>query len=440
MQSNTRRVAAPRYTHEGAQAAQITPLQQLRRTVLACLLWEDGFYESGQTVVDRIRELVPLLRSAGKAPSVWSLVDEARRVHNLRHAPLLLCRELARIGCLPAHVLHNAIQRADEITEFMAMYWADGRTPIAKQVKLGLEQAFRKFDAYQLAKYDRDRAVKLADVMRMVRPKPVDEAQRQLWGQLLAGTLPAPDTWEVALSGGADKRATFERLLIEGKLGYLALLRNLRNMADSGVDPELVKRAILERRGADRVLPFRFVAAARACPRFEMQLDAALQHNIVAMPRLPGRTVVLVDVSGSMFQPLSAKSDLQRVDAAAALASVIHAEDLRVFTFSDSLIEVPPRRGMAGVDAVLRSQRRGGTDLGGSVWYINAQVPHDRLIVITDEQSHTRVSASVAKHAYMINVATDKNGVGYGNGWTHVDGFSEGVLRWIHAFEQEVRG
>ncbi len=51
-------LARPR-THEGAPAVAITPEQALRRSVLACMLWENEFYESGVAIAGRIRELVP---------------------------------------------------------------------------------------------------------------------------------------------------------------------------------------------------------------------------------------------------------------------------------------------------------------------------------------------------------------------------------------------
>jgi hypothetical protein len=93
---------------------------------------------------------------------------------------------------------------------------------------------------------------------------------------------------------------------------------------------------------------------------------------------------------------------------------------------------------MAGVDAVTGSQPHGGTRLGAAVAYAN-RLPHDRLIVITDEQSHDPVGAPAAGHAYMINVASAQNGVGYGE-WTRINGFSENVLAFIHAHEADVRG
>jgi len=97
------------------------------------------------------------------------------------------------------------------------------------------------------------------------------------------------------------------------------------------------------------------------------------------------------------------------------------------------VVEVPPRRGMAGVDAILRSQPSNGTLLGKAMRKINT-IAHDRLIVITDEQSQDPVPDPVSGKAYMINVASAKNGVGYGP-WTHIDGFSENVLNYIREHE-----
>ena len=427
-------------THEGAPAARMTAEQALRRSVLSCLLWEREFYEEGEEIAGRIRKLA----SEVKPETLAALAGEARTRFKLRHVPLLLL--VALIGRrepearkLVADAIAGTVRRADEPGELIALYRKlNGRADrapakLTKQMKAGLAAALPSFDAYQLAKYDRDGAVKLRDVFRLVHPKPANAEQADLWRRLVKGELEAPDTWEVALSGGADKRETFERLLRDGKLGYLALLRNLRNMTAANVDTGLIRDAILARKGARDVLPFRFVAAARACPQMEPALDTALLASLGDMPKLPGRTVVLVDVSGSMSKNLSSRSDLTRMDAAATLASLIPSDDLRVFSFSDGLVEVPPRKGMAGVAAIIGSQPHSGTRLGEAVAAVN-RWPHDRLIVVTDEQSHSRVPDPAAGKAYMLNVASARNGVGYGK-WTHIDGFSEAVLTFIREHE-----
>src|SRR5262249_39813724 len=160
----------------------------------------------------------------------------------------------------------------------------------------------------QLAKYDRDGPVRIRDVLFLVHAKPADEAQAAVWKQLVDGELPSPDTWEVALSSGQDKRETFERLIAEKKLGGLALLRNLRLMQAAEVPRQTIADAIGAMR-TDRILPYRFITAARYAPDFEPELEAAMLKSIQGYARLPGRTRLLIDVSGSMFYPLSAQSE-----------------------------------------------------------------------------------------------------------------------------------
>lgn len=437
MKTNVRpKTHPPIITHEGAPAARIGALARLRRSVLATLLWEDQFYEDGASIADRIRQNA----AACTREEVAKLAVEARRAHGLRHAPLLLLLDLIkRGGAQTANTIANTVMRVDEMAELVNLYWADpnNKRMLPRQMKRGLATALRRFDEYQLAKYDREGAVRLRDVLFLIHARPDDEEQAALFKRVAERSLAIPDTWEVALSTGGDKKETFTRLLTEGKLGYLALLRNLRNMVQAGVDERLIMDAILGG-NANNIFPFRFTAAARAVPQLEAALDKKLIASIVGSQSLPGRTIVLVDVSGSMEASLSGKSDLTRMDAAATLASVINAESLRVFSFSADVIEVPARRGMAGVDAVIRSQTHSVTYLDEAVRLVNA-LPHDRLIVITDEQAAGPVRTPLAKDAYMINVASYQNGIGYRGGWKHIDGFSEAVIRYIAAIESEAQ-
>jgi len=423
-------------THEGAPARSISLELQLRRSVLACLLWETQFYEDGVEIAGRIAELVPKVA----AEKVAALAIEAREKMKLRHTPLLLVREMARHAThrgLVAETLACVIQRADELAEFVAIYWKDGRVPLSAQVKKGLAAAFPRFDEYALAKYDRGGPIKLRDVLFLAHAKPRDEGQAVVWKRLIAGELTTPDTWEVALSCGADKREAWERLLREQKLGALALLRNLRNMRESGVDESVVLGALGEMNTA-RVLPFRFLAAARYAPQWEEALERAMLKGVAEAEKLRGKTIVLVDVSGSMTAPLSRRSEMQRTDAAYGLAVLLReiGEKVAVFSFSDTLVEVPARRGFALRDAIDASQRHNSTQLGHAVDELNAKHGYDRLIVITDEQAHDTVPAPRGK-GYVINVASYKNGVGYGK-WTHIDGWSDSVVEYIRELERAV--
>jgi hypothetical protein len=440
----------PLRTHEGAPAPVLSAEEMLRRSVLSCMLWEKEFYEDGAEIAARIRLLVPQVA----AEKVAALAVEARERAKLRHVPLLLVREMARYAShrgLVAETLQRVIQRADELAEFLAIYWAEGRQPLSGQVKKGLAAAFVRFDEYALAKYDRAGAVRLRDVLFLSHAKPADAAQAGLWKRLAQNELKTPDTWEVALSAagrgdGASKAEVWERLLAERRLGALALLRNLRNLHEAGVREDMVLGALAAMK-TERVLPFRFLAAARKAPQWEEALELAMFRALASRDtegrtsQLKGHTVLLVDVSGSMNYQLSQRSEMKRTDAAYGLAILLRelAEKVTIYTFSETPKRVPNRRGLALRDALDQSQPHGGTNLGVSLAQVESEVVrecrgYDRLVVITDEQSHDTVG-DPRGHGYMINVASNRNGVGYSR-WTHIDGFSEAVVDYITELER----
>jgi len=464
----------PIYTAEGARAVRITPTQQLRRSVLACMLWENNFYEDGQTIGERISALVPQV----PAETVAELAIEARTRGNLRHVPLLLACELAKhkthrhvVGALVPKI----VQRADELAEILAIYSRERSgtkklNRLSKQLQKGLAEAFRKFSAYNLAKYNRDNTIKLRDVLFLTHAKPKDEEQEKTWKLLVNGELPTPDTWEVAISaakGDVERtKATWERLLKDDRLGALALIRNLRNMTRAKVDRGLVREALLKA-DTSRVLPFRFVAAAVAAPEFESELDELLVKSARQASKLPGHTVLIVDVSGSMYGygNISARSDITRVQAAGALAAVARerCESVSIYatagndgSYRHATALVPSRHGMALVEKFSKNGFAGELGSGGIFlvqaldWVSERETSGaDRIIVFTDEQDCDRKStictrASKPSEAnafgrranYLINISSNKNGIGYKPNWTHLDGFSEAVLDYIGASEQ----
>lgn len=414
------------YTHEGAKARHITPLQELERSVMSCMLWEDGFYESGQTIAERIASLCVKL----SADDILNTAIKAKNEMRLRHVPLLLVREAfkhkhARKQC--GDVLESLISRPDDITEFVSLYWKDGKEPLAKQAKLALGRAFHKFDEYQLAKYNGgSKAVKLTDVLRMVHPEPSD-----LLGKLRRDELTTPQTWEVELSKGGDKKEAWTKLLLEKKVGGLAMLRNLRNMCDANVDSLLIKASI-QNINAGRLLPINFISAAIHNPSLEPQIEEKF-FECFKKEKAAGSTVVLVDVSGSMDWQLAGRSKMKCSDVAASLAMIAREtfNDVRIFSFSDEIKEIPARHGFAIKDS-LDKQSRGGTRLGAAIGTVLSVAKPERLIVITDEQSSDKVPDF---SGYLINVSSNRNGVGYGQ-CVHIDGWSDKVIDYILEYEK----
>ena len=466
--SNVATPAAPVYTHGGGKAvAGLTPIQKLRRSVMSCMLFEDEFYEDGQSIAARIHEYAAQV----KPEELAELAVEVRTDGNLRHVPLLLLTALIKTDSgrqdgLVAATINKVVQRPDELGELLAIYKKVNkgkRVPLAGQLKKGLAQAFTKFDEYALAKYNKNKGeveYTLKDVLFMSHAEPKDQAQKRLWKRLINDKLKTPDTWEVELSTGGDKKETFTRLIKEGKLGYFALVRNLRNMVESGVDNKLVREAILARQnGAHRLLPFRFVAAAKHAPIFEDVLDQAMVANLQDVPKLPGTTLVIIDVSGSMYGgTVSAKSDMDRARAACALGAiarevcdnpVIYATAGSDSRRTHKTALVPARRGMALVDAIYEMCHPlggGGIFLTQCLNYCRDQLKGqtiDRVIVITDEQDCSGALDAPSKAPilgtsgnYIINVASYDKGIGYRNGWTNISGFSEAVIKYIYAVEQ----
>lgn len=458
MRTNVKERKPKIFTHEGAKAARTTFEQQLRRSVMACMLWEDSFYESGEEIAKRISSLIQRV----PAETVAQIAVEARTKQKLRHVPLLIAREMARLDThkyIVGELLPEIIQRPDELTEFMSIYWKDGKCPVSAQVKKGLATAFHNFSEYQFAKYNGDGPVKLKDVLFLCHAKPSEIENRAnvytrkykndteknllrhegtLFGKIVAGNLTTPDTWEVALSSGADKGETWTRLLNEEKLGALAFIRNLRNMQQANVNHGLV-RSYAAHVQLDRVLPFRFIAAARAVPQWEDIIESMMLRCAELQEKLPGKTCVVIDNSGSMYNcKVSAKSDLDRSDAACALAILIReiCKEVLIISYSDTPAIVAPRRGFALAEAIKNGIRIGATDTAQAIRFA-AGYGYDRIIVITDEQSHTTISGPIrGSKSYFVNVSVCKNGIGYGV-WTHIDGWSEAILDYIRAYEED---
>lgn len=429
MKTNTKAVYSGATTGEGGIASKISDLEKLKRSVLSCFLWEDEFYEDGEKIGKRISDLAQKVNGADAV----ALMKQASREYKLRHAPLLLATSLLRSpDCTPDDI-DSVITRADSIPEILSIYWKDGKKPIPHKLRNALAKSFAKFDEYSLAKYDRDNAIKLKDVLRLVRPKPANEEQSALWKRVKERTLATPHTWENELSAGKDKKATWENFLLENTLGDLAFLRNLRNMEKEGVKRSLIEESLMKRKWG-WILPYQFITAEKYAPEYSALLDAAMQKALKNVERLRGRTSILIDVSGSMSERVSAKSELTRWDAAVSLAMLLEGvcDDLDIFQFNTTATKVEKAYGFALKNKIRRPS--GGTRMWDAIRGAGAN--YDRVIVITDEQTADNGKLPDGKaNYYILNVASNENGVGYSSRSVHISGFSEASVKYITELE-----
>jgi hypothetical protein len=419
-------------TFEGGKSQHLTPAEQLKRITMTCMLWEDNFYVDGKTTVEAIKEVCKNLAGDIIAAQALETFEKGR----LRHIPLLLLVEALKKGTKCAEIIEKVCNRPDQMTELLSLYWKENgaKKAIAAQLKKGLAKAFCKYDAYQLAKYNRKDPVKLKDVLFLCHPKPKNKQQEADWKNLIADTLPIPDTWETKLSAGQDKKETFAELLQQNKLGKLALVRNLRNICESGVEKSLVKESLLAN-NMD-LLPFQFIAAAKHCPAWVDIIDQSMLQSMQNMKKLSGLTIILIDVSGSMSGKLSAKSEMSPMDAACGMAILLReiCNDVLIYSFSDKLVQIPSWKGLVLSNTIVNSQPNGNTFLGHAIQAL-LLLQVDRIIVITDEQSHDNIPPTRWKHNYIVNVAPYQQGVATNGQWHTINGFSEKIVDYIHEYE-----
>ena len=352
--------------------------------------------------------------------------------------------------------------RGDDLTEILSFYLATFGKPVPNSLKKGLGDAFKQLDEYSLAKYKgAGKAVKMRDILCLCRPKPLNRGQSVLWKKVLENALETLVTWETELSANGNNKETWEKLIDSGKVGYMALLRNLRNIIQAkpeNIDKVFAKIKDPEAVRKSRQLPFRFLSAYREIKPYatSRQLDAleyAVDAAVNNLPKIPGKTVIAVDVSGSMERSVSAKSCVQCSDIALMLAFVANriCEDAVIFAFDTRLhdLTVPIHAGII-TTACNTPISGGGTDMGlPFVKMIHDYISADRVIILSDTECNYGWSTPVQSLADEYRRRTGQNVwvhvidlQGYGTQQFHGDrtniisGWSEKVFDFILLAEQ----
>lgn len=369
---NTNTQGSSRTTnHEGEVAYKLTPELELYATVCTASL-QNKFYEKSDETLSRIKTLIKKV----SPEFVAKLAIYAREQMYLRSIPLVLVIELNKhlsngkmTNSMIEPLTKRVIQRADEITEILSYYQVANPQNIkevngqkkklgklSKALSRGIAGAFNKFDEYGFAKYNRKTEVKMRDALFLTHAKPKDKEQEALFKKIVEDKLEVPYTWEVELSTasakGKTKTQVWEELIKSEKLGYMALLRNLRNILQADVSKEAIVKVAerLSDKSAvkkSRQLPFRFLSAYKELSntgrsRYSygetsepitsqyvgLILDAledAIKVSAEAVPGFGYDTDVLIasDVSGSMMTPVSPRSKVEMYDIGLTLSMVL---------------------------------------------------------------------------------------------------------------------
>ena len=414
--------------HEGAKAYAMTPEMELYTAVVTSTL-SDSFYESKDGRMERIAALVRQV----DPEFVAKLAVYTRTQMNLRSIPLCLIVELAKIhngDSLVKRTIERCVLRADEIMELLMCYQlrnADGKgikklSKLSRQVQEGLKIAFNRFDEYQFAKYNRSNLeVKLKDALFLVHPKAKSQEQQEIFDRIVTDTLQTPYTWETELSALGQqvfeneedrtnaRRESWRQLLLSGKLGYMALLRNLRNLVEVGMDTDML-RIVSERIASrdevirSRQLPYRFYSAYRelyqiARPEVQVILEAlevAAAYSSENISGFDADTPVFVacDVSGSMRIPVSPKSTVMNYDIGILLTSILRNKCRSVVAglFGESWLPAvggPLCGALENTIKVHRYVNKVGFATNGHLaieWLMEKDIKADRLMFFTDMQ------------------------------------------------------
>lgn len=450
----------------GHAAYKMLDKQKLVTQVLTSFFNEKKFYgDNSAEMQETIARVV-----AADPGFVAKLAVFARREFNMRSVSHVLTAYLAHEVAGKPYVrgVVNAVcLRGDDLTEIMACYLDIFGKPVPNSLKKGVGDVLGRLDEYALAKYKGEgKSVKMRDLLCLCRPTPKNEAQSELWKRVLDDELKTPYTWESELSVKGNNAATWAALIDSGKVGYMALLRNLRNILQAkptNVDkalkqiqnPEAVKRS--------RQLPFRYLAAykevagmggTRVMDALENAVDAAIEN----VPKIPGTTVVAVDVSGSMGSAISGKSSVRCYEVAMMLGLIANriCENAYFYTFDTEI-----RQGMYSTRAGILSSVLGSACGGGTNMYLpfmqmlRAGIDADRLIILSDNECnrgggwYSREPVQVLADAYRKQTGKDIwvhaiDLMGYGTQQFHgaktniIAGWSEKVFDFILLAEQGV--
>lgn len=361
------------------------------------------FFNESKFYGDNSKELVELAENvAVSSPRfISNLARYARKEMHLRSVSHVL-------SCVVAHevkskkfikeTINDVVERPDDITEILACYINMYGKPIPNGLKKALGNSIKRFNEFQISKYNGgNKSVKFRDVLRLTHTKPSNEKEQALFNKIMNDTLQVAKRWETELSARGNTKEVWEELISENKIGYMAGLRNLRNIINAkpkNIDKIYAKLENKEEVLKSKQLPFRFMSAYVEVQNQSSKvldvLENAIEHSCSNLPRLKGKTVIAIDVSGSMGSKISFKSNV-RCNEIASLMGVLASrmcEEYVVYTFDTSIQNKTfSRRNGIISTALSLSSHGGGTNIKLPLQkMIRDKEYADRLIILSDNE------------------------------------------------------
>lgn len=444
----------------GYAAYTVSHKLKLVTQVLTSFFSEKKFYgDNSAEIVETIKTV-----TNGNPQFVAKLAVYARREFNMRSISHVIAAVLAhepKGKPYAKNTIEKICLRGDDVTEILACYIKMFGKPIPNSLRRGLKSTLEKFDPYTLAKYkSENKSIKMKDAVILCHPKPNTALRADTFKELIEGKIKTPLTWESELSLCGNNKETWERLIASGKIGYMALLRNLKNIIAAQpqnlnivlerlCNPEAVKNS--------RQLPFRFLAAYRAVSEiassdvFEM-LEKACEISCENLPKLDGTTVIAVDTSGSMSCFISAESTVKYADMGALLGIIANrmCEKSYFYTFNHSAHKYPVTKNVQILQEATKFLTYGGTNMNAIFdRLLKDNIKADRIIVISDNECNcgSGFAAQKAANHYRKEIgcncwihAVDLVGYGTqqfcGEKTNILAGWSEKVLSFIPIVEE----
>ena len=404
----------------GGEAFELKGRERLVTGILTSFVSEPTYYgDTTPEIVEAARELIKT-----DPEFVAKAACFARNKFHMRSVSHMLAAEVAhgaKGNKIIRQMTRKVVERADDITNILAYHfktWGKRKknptakmsvsdNPVPRGLRRGIADVFPRFDEFALGRYKgQDDEVKLRDALLIARPKPANEAQAALWKKLIEGTLETPETRETILSEKGQSKEVWHEI-IDGKAGYMMILRNLKNMLTQNIDEAHLEKVCNMLKDPEQVkkskqLPFRFYTAHKMIEsmgnmRGTKVLDAiesALRTSFENLPRLKGTTAIICDESGSMDHPISSESVVRLIDIGNLLGAVAtkFCDNAVCIPFGETAKKITMSSHSSVFDNMSKMENAGvghSTNLHEAFEIIDKLgAPVDRIIIFSDMQAY----------------------------------------------------